>query len=57
MTKVIFTVFAAAAFSAMASTANAGPTPGWGCHTCGFKNDTQLAGIALDGVSTGTVKA
>ena len=61
MTNVIFTAFAAAAFSAMASTANAGPTltlnSGWGCHTCGFKNGTQLAGMALDGVSTGTIKA
>ena len=65
MTKVIFTAFAAAAFGAMASTANAGPTvnpgwtvnQGWGCPTCGFKNGTQLAGIALDSVSIGTIKA
>jgi hypothetical protein len=59
MTKVIFTAFAAAAFGAMASTAIAGPhvASGWGCHTCGFKNGTQIAGIALDGVSTGAIKA
>ena len=59
MTKVIFMAFAAAALSAIASTASAGPhvTSGWGCYTCGFKNGTQLAGIAVEGVSTGTIKA
>ena len=58
MSKLVLAAFTAAALSTAASTAYAGgltATIGWGCHTCGFKNGTQLTGVALGNASTGTV--
>jgi hypothetical protein len=57
MIKPILATVAIIAISVTASIAHAGLTStiGWGCHTCGFKNGTQMDGIALGSVSAGSV--
>jgi hypothetical protein len=55
---LILSTITAAISGAFIATANAGEltaTIGWGCHTCGFKNGTQVTGLAPGSASGGTV--
>ena len=57
---LILSTVTAALSGAFVATANAGPLGvyiGWGCHTCGFKNGTQLTGVASGSASVGTMGA
>jgi hypothetical protein len=56
MTKFMLAAFALALGGA-ASSANADFTtgPGWGCYNCGYKNGTQLTGIALNAAAGGII--
>jgi hypothetical protein len=59
MTKLILAAVAVAAFGMTTSTgaANLTSTIGWGCHICGFKNGTQLTGIAGEDASARAISA
>jgi hypothetical protein len=53
MTKPFFAALTIAALGTAASTAYAGGNgyttgPGWGCLDCGYKNGTQLTGLAFE---------